>query len=90
VPLVPNIDGCSRREFKQALIDAREPKVGFDTKALYRVGKDAASLTRLGVRVALLARDDMLDRSLGDVIHNRGANIGVFTELAAARDWPGV
>ena len=54
---------------------------------LFNVGENATFLTRLGLHVALLARQDMLDRFFENVVYNRGGIIGIFTDMKAARDW---
>jgi hypothetical protein len=83
----PLIDACSQYGCKAALVDARDLQVDFDTMALLQAGEDAASLTHVGLRVAMVAREDMVDRFFADVAYNRGGVIGVFTDVDAARDW---
>ncbi len=83
----PLIDACLSYNCKKALIDSRSLHVDLDTIALFQAGKDAAFLTRIGLRIALLAREDMLDTFFDDVVFNHGGNIGIFTEDDAARDW---
>ncbi|MDH4230975.1 MAG: hypothetical protein OEW04_02975 [Nitrospirota bacterium] len=81
------IDACSAHNCKKALIDARDLQVDFDTMALFRAGQDAAFLTRVGLRIAMLAREDMLDPFFDTVVANRGGRIGIFTDMDSARDW---
>jgi len=83
----PLIEACSFQKCKKALIDARDLKVDFDTMAMFRAGVDAAFLSRIGLRVALLAREDMIDPFFNNVAQNRCAVIGVFTDMDSARDW---
>ena len=83
----PLIEACSTQKCKKALVDVRDLKVDFDTTAMFRAGVDAAFLSRIGLRVALLAREDMIDPFFGNVAQNRGAVIGVFTDLDSATDW---
>ena len=83
----PLIDACSTHNCKKALVDARDLQVDFGTMAMFQAGKDAAFLTRVGLRVALLAREDMLDPFFDNVVSNRGGDIGVFTDMDTARDW---
>jgi hypothetical protein len=64
----PLIDACSTHNCKKALIDARDSQVDFDTVALFQAGEDAAFLTRVGLRIALLAREDMLDPFFDNVV----------------------
>ena len=84
---LPLVDACLAQKCKQALVDARDLQVDFDTMALFQAGKDAAFLTRVGLRIALLAREDMIDPVFKDVASNRGAEIGVFTDIDTARAW---
>jgi hypothetical protein len=83
----PLIDACSAHNLKKALIDARDLDVDFDTTALFRAGKDAAFLTRIGLRIALVAREDMRDTFFDTVVFNRGGDVRVFTDMDTARDW---
>lgn len=83
----PLIDECSSHQCHKAIIDATKLKVDFDTTELYRAGKDATHLSRLNLRVAIVAREDMVDLFFEDVAFNRGGDIQVFTTLAAARKW---
>jgi hypothetical protein len=83
----PLIDACSEHGCRTVLIDARCLQVSFSTMELLELGKDAAYLRKLGLRVAFLAREDMLDPFFDNVAFNRGAIIGVFTDLSAANDW---
>jgi len=55
--------------------------------ALFRAGQDAPFLTRIGLRVALLTRNDQRDRFFDDVTFNRGGLMGIFTELEPALAW---
>jgi hypothetical protein len=83
----PLIDACATHECKKAVVDARELQAHFSTMTLFRAGEDAAFLARVGVRIALLAREDMVDPFFGDVVTNRGGDVGVFTDMDAARAW---
>lgn len=83
----PLIDRCRQENCCEAIVDARELQVGFNTAALFRVGVDAAAMNSFGLRVALLARADMIDSFFDDVTHNRGAPVKVFTDLADASSW---
>jgi hypothetical protein len=83
----PLIDACSTHNCKKALIDARDLQVDFGIMALFQSGQDAAFLARLGLRLAILARKDMLDPFFNTVVSNRSGRIGMFTEMDAARDW---
>jgi hypothetical protein len=86
-PFQPLIDTCLTYKFEKALVDARDLQVSFDTFHMYGVGKNAVTLKREHLRVALLAREDMIDPFFETVISNRGGNIGVFTDKQAALDW---
>ncbi|MBN1999993.1 hypothetical protein JW935_20740 [candidate division KSB1 bacterium] len=83
----PLIDACSHFGCKKALVDARDIQADLGTTALFQTGEDAAFLSHIGLRVALLAREDMLDRFFEDVAYNRGALLGVFTDMSAACEW---
>ena len=83
----PLIDACSAHNCKRALIDARDLQVDFDTMAMFQAGEDAAFLNRLGLRIALLAREDMLDPFFANVVSNRGGDVGIFTDMDSALDW---
>jgi len=83
----PLIDACSAHGCREALIDARELQVRFDTLAMYRAGDDVASLGLAGLRVALLAREDMLNSFFDTVVYNRSGSVRIFTDLEIARNW---
>jgi len=83
----PLVDECQAQNCKMALIDARKLQVYFSTMAIFHAGEDAAVLSKLGLRVAIVARMDMIDSFFQDVAFNRGGNIGVFTDMEAAREW---
>ena len=83
----PLIDECKRENCHEAIVDARELQVEFDTVALFRAGVDAAALNGYGLRVALIAREDMISTFFDDVVHNRAAQVQVFTDLESARTW---
>lgn len=83
----PLIEACSAQECKKALIDATDLEADLGTMGLFRAGQDAAALTFLGLRVAIVAKEAMVDRFFEDVAANRGGNIRVFTDMDAARDW---
>jgi hypothetical protein len=83
----PLVDACLSYQCRKALIDARHLEVNFGTMAMFQAGKDAGSMGRAGIRIALLARDDMIDSFFEDVAANRGGDIAVFTDMDAARTW---
>ena len=83
----PLIDACKQQNCREAVVDARELQVRFDTLGLFRAGVDAASLNAFGLHVALIAREDMLSSFFDDVTHNRAAQVRVFTDLEGAQVW---
>lgn len=83
----PLIDACSNFKCEKALIDARDLEVEFSIMALFQAGEDAVSLTRLGLRVAFWAREDMINTFLNNVVANRGGEVGIFTDMDAALEW---
>ncbi|MBN1433417.1 hypothetical protein JW921_01575 [Candidatus Fermentibacterales bacterium] len=83
----PVIDSCSSNDCRKVLVDARNLETDFDTMELFRAGADVASLARNGIRVALLAREEMLDPFFEDVAVNRGGNVAIFTDDAEALAW---
>ncbi|MGW8247374.1 MAG: hypothetical protein ACWGOV_04615 [Acidiferrobacterales bacterium] len=83
----PLIDECQAHNYKLALIDARNLQVHFSTISIFRAGEDAAVLSTFGLRVAIVAREDMIDSFFEDVAFNRGGNVGVFTDMDTARIW---
>jgi hypothetical protein len=83
----PLIEACRDGDCHGAVIDARELEVELDTLELFRAGIDAASLNQFGFYVAFVARKDMLDAFFRDVLHNRGALAGIFTDMDSAMAW---
>jgi hypothetical protein len=83
----PLIEACLSQKCEKSLIDARELEIDFNTVAMFQAGVDASFLSRIGLRVALVAREDMIDPFFDDVAKNRGAVIGVFTDMISARNW---
>ena len=84
---MPLIEECKRENCREAIVDARQLQVEFDTLALFRAGVDAAALNEFGLRVALVAREDMLSSFFEDVTYNRAAQMRVFTDLESAQTW---
>ena len=83
----PLIDACSSQNCTRALVDARDLEVDLGTMGLFQAGEDAVYLRHIGLRVALLAREDMLDPFFDAVVVNRGGDVHVFTDIEAARHW---
>ena len=83
----PLIDACISHQCNKALIDATDLDVGLNTMELFKAGEDAAHMSRLNLRVAIVAREDMFDQFFEDVAVNRGGDIEVFTDMDAAREW---
>ena len=83
----PLIDECSTHNCRKVLVDARDLDVHFNTFQMFSAGESAALLSRLSLRVALLAREDMIDPFFETVVSNRDGKIGVFTEKPAALAW---
>jgi hypothetical protein len=83
----PLVDACQKDKCRAAIVDARDLRVNFDTVALFRAGVDAASLNRLDLCIALVAREDQISPFFDDVLHNRGARVEVFTDMERARSW---
>ena len=83
----PLIEACSTHQCSKVLVDARKLQVNFNTFNMFAAGEDAASLSRLSLRVALLAREDMIDPFFATVVSNRDGKIGVFTDKQAAFTW---
>jgi hypothetical protein len=83
----PLIDACAEHNCRQAVIDALDLQVDLDTMSLFRAGVDAALVSRLGLRLAFVAREDMLDSFFEVVVSNRGARVEIFTEMKDAMIW---
>lgn len=83
----PLVKACQDGACHGAVIDARELRVELDTLDLFRAGMDAAALSRYGFYVAFVVRPDMLDAFFHDVLQNRGALAGIFTEMNDAMAW---
>jgi hypothetical protein len=83
----PLIEACRDGNCSAAVIDARELEVELDTFELFRAAMDAASLNQHGFYVAFVARKDMLDAFFRDVLRNRGALAGIFTDMDSAMSW---
>lgn len=85
----PLIDACATNKCRKALIDARELSVGLNTFQMFDAGENAVIFEQLSLRVALVARDDMIDPFFENVVSNRGGKIGVFTDKEKALAWLG-
>ena len=83
----PLVEVCEQSGCQKAVIDARDLQVNFDTMALFRAGVDAASVTRQGLRIAIVAREEIIDSFFQDVVVNRGARVEVFTAMQDAVAW---
>ena len=85
----PLIEACLNQKCEKGLIDVRDLQVDFDTIGMFRAGVDASFLSRVGLRIAMVARKHMIDPFFDDVASNRGAVTGIFTDNNSARDWLG-
>ena len=83
----PLATACVAQGCRRALVDARELQVNLGTLGLLRAGDDAALLQGMDVRVALVARADMIDPFFETVVYNRGGNVRVFQDESEARAW---
>jgi hypothetical protein len=83
----PLIDECLQRNCRKVLFDARDLEADLGTLGLLQAGKNAATLAHIGLRVAFVAREDMLDRFFESVSFNRGGTSIVFTKMNTAREW---
>jgi hypothetical protein len=83
----PLINLCEESQCQQVVIDSRDLEVDLDTLEIFRAGVDASDLTRHGLRIALVARQEMMSSFFDDVIHNRAAPVRVFTDPDAAATW---
>ena len=83
----PLINACSTYNCKKALIDARDLRADFNVAALFQAGEDVALATHGGLRIALLAREDMRDPFFDDVVYLKGGDVGVFTDMNTAIAW---
>ena len=83
----PLIEACEQANCRIALIDLRELQVDINTLEVFRAGVDAALASRLGLRLAFVAREETLDPFFENVVTNRGARVEVFTEMEDAMRW---
>jgi len=83
----PLIEICMKEGCRAAIVDARALDVDFDTAALFRAGVDAASMNEFGLRVALIGREEDISEFFDDVLHNRCAQVNVFTSPESASAW---
>ena len=83
----PFIDACAEHGSCKVLFDARHLEVKLDTVKIFRAGVDAALACHAGLRMAFVARKDMIDSFFEEVARNRGALIGVFTDFDKAGEW---
>ncbi|MBD3391161.1 MAG: hypothetical protein GF418_03805 [Chitinivibrionales bacterium] len=83
----PLADACAAHDSTKALVDARDLRADLATTGLFQAGSDAAQLMRRGIRIALVARKEMLDPFFKKVSSNRGGDVGVFTDIDEARQW---
>ena len=84
---MPLVKLCEESRCQKVIIDSRDLEVDLDTLEIFRAGVDASDLTRYGLRVALVAREEMMSSFFDDVIHNRAAPVQVFTDPDAAGTW---
>jgi hypothetical protein len=83
----PLMDQCAAHDCTRAVIDVRDLHAEFGTMGLFRAGEDAVELTRRGLRIALVARADMIDSFFENVVVNRGGRLRIFKNMASARRW---
>ena len=83
----PLVEACEQSGCRKAVIDARDLQVNFDTMALFWAGVDAANVSRAGLLIAIVAREEIIDSFFQDVVTNRGARVEVFTDMEDAMAW---
>lgn len=83
----PLIDECLQRNCRKVLVDARNLEADLGILGLHQAGKNSATLAYIGLRVAFLAREDMVDRFFETVAINHGGILGIFSETDSAREW---
>lgn len=83
----PLIAACAAHECKRALVDARGLAIKLDTLGLLRAAEDAAKLPGLNIRVALVARTEMVDPFFETAAFNRGGLVRVFLDPDEAKSW---
>jgi hypothetical protein len=81
------IDACQKEGCRAAIIDSRELKVELDTMELFRAGVDAAALNQYGLYLAFVTRRELISSFFTDVMLNRGAQAGIFTDMESAQSW---
>jgi hypothetical protein len=73
---------------EQCLIDCREARFQIDIFGRFQIGEYAAlKLAGLRVRVALLAREEMITRVIENTAYNRGLRMFTTHDEDAARAW---
>jgi hypothetical protein len=81
------IDECTNKKCNKVLIDICDLEINLSTLELLRAGKDAASLNKLGLQLALVARKETISTFFDDVAFNRGGRVRVFTDKEGALEW---
>ncbi|HXQ38443.1 MAG TPA: hypothetical protein VN843_30865 [Anaerolineales bacterium] len=83
-------DACKRDHFEKALIDGLKLEGPISIWERYQVGEEYARLVGPRIKVALVARRDLIDLTMENVVVNRSGKFKVFHEMAAALKWLGV
>jgi hypothetical protein len=80
-------DVCNREHLEKALIDglALEDRISIWDR--YQIGEEYVRVVGLKIRVAVVARRNLIDLTTENVVANRSGRIKVFHEMESALKW---
>ena len=81
---------CRRGHLEKALIDGAilEGKISIWDR--YQIGKEFARVVGPKIKVAFVARQDLINLTMENVVVNRSGRLKVFREMESALKWLGV
>jgi hypothetical protein len=83
-------DICKRDHWQKALVDGLSLDGPISIWDRYQLGEEYVRVVGPKIRVALVAKRDLIDLTMENVVVNRYGNFKVFHEMESALKWLGV
>ena len=83
-------DACKRENFEKALIDGLNLECPISIWDRYQLGEEYIRLVGTKIKVALVAKRDLIDLTMENVVVNRAGNFKIFHDMESALKWLGV
>ena len=83
-------DVCKRGQWEKVLVDGLSLEGPISIWDRYQVGEEYVKVMGSKIKVALVARRDLIDLTMENVVVNRTGKLKVFHEVEPALKWLGI